>query len=116
MKRIRPIMLILALGLALTGCDGSAGSPPATSSQQSPETLGNAEVSGTYTSGGWVIRLAPDGTWEEDLNGRVNAYGGAYTLDGNTITLNDRRGSSETATISGTELRLPSITLQKQAP
>ena len=59
-------------------------------------------------------RLAADGTWEEDLRGQVNAYGGNYTVNGDQVVLRDRRGSSETATLQGDELRLPSITLTRR--
>lgn len=71
-------------------------------------------VPGTYSNGDWVVRLKADGTWEEDLRGQVNAYGGTYTVDGEKVLLRDRRGSSETAVLTGDELQLPSITLRRQ--
>ncbi|BDD81815.1 hypothetical protein TPB0596_15780 [Tsukamurella pulmonis] len=114
----------LAAAVALAGCGGS--SEPASSASTTPTgasapsvasqapTAIPAHVPGTYVNGDWVVRLAADGTWEEDLRGQVNAYGGSYTVDGDQVVLRDRRGSSETATLQGDELRLPSITLTRR--
>lgn len=115
---------ILAAGVLLAGCSGddtgteqvgtmTATVVPSTSAAQASAPI-PAHVPGTYTNGDWVVRLAADGTWEEDLRGQVNAYGGSYTVNGDEVVLRDRRGSSETAVLQGDELRLPSITLRRQ--
>ena len=113
---------LIAAG-ALAGCSSNSGSDVAsspapasatTSAPTQPAAAIPAHVPGTYANGDWVVRLAADGTWEEDLRGRVNAYGGTYTVDGEKVLLRDRGGSSETATLQGDELRLPSITLTRQ--
>ncbi|WP_220656068.1 Atu4866 domain-containing protein [Tsukamurella sp. TY48] len=121
---------VLIMGGAAAGCSsgsdsGSSAGTVATTAAVSSAPAGSsaasaaaapipANVPGTYSNGDWVVRLKADGTWEEDLNGRTNAYGGNYTVDGGTIVLRDRGGSSETATLSGDELKLPSITLRRQ--
>lgn len=89
-------------------------STPAESTPVPTDTTGiPAEVPGTYSNGDWVVRLFADGTWEEDLNGQSNAYGGTYTVSGDQIVLLDTGGTSETATFAGDELALPSITLTR---
>lgn len=117
--------MLLVAGAA-AGCSsgsdgGSASGPAATAPVASSSAAASglaapipANVPGTYSNGDWVVRLKADGTWEEDLSGRTNAYGGVYTVNGATIVLRDRGGSSETATLSGDELTLPSITLRRQ--
>lgn len=113
---------LIAAG-ALAGCSSNSGSDaastpaPASSSTSAPPQSAAAipaHVPGTYANGDWVVRLAADGTWEEDLRGQVNAYGGTYTVTGDQVLLRDRGGSSETATLQGDELRLPSITLTRR--
>lgn len=116
------VVALIAAG-ALTGCSSNSGSDaastpaPASSSTSAPPQSAAAipaHVPGTYANGDWVVRLAADGTWEEDLRGQVNAYGGTYTVTGDQVLLRDRGGSSETATLQGDELRLPSITLTRR--
>ncbi|MCS3781879.1 Atu4866 domain-containing protein [Tsukamurella ocularis] len=113
---------LIAAG-ALAGCSSNSGSDaastsaPASASTSAPAQSAAsipAHVPGTYANGDWVVRLAADGTWEEDLRGQVNAYGGTYTVTGDRVLLRDRGGSSETATLQGDELRLPSITLTRR--
>jgi len=115
---------LIAAG-ALAGCSSNSGPDPASPSTgaasataspsvSAPAAAIPAHVPGTYANGDWVVRLAADGTWEEDLRGQVNAYGGTYTVDGDKVLLRDRRGSSESATLQGDELRLPSITLTRR--
>lgn len=117
---------VLAVALigagALAGCSSDSDSismgvtpvPSASSAPASSAAAIPAHVPGTYANGDWVVRLAADGTWEEDLRGQVNAYGGTYTVAGDQVLLRDRGGSSETATLQGDELRLPSITLTRR--
>lgn len=120
--RVAPLIVALIAAGALAGCSSSSDSismgvtpaPSASSAPAQPSTAIPARVPGTYANGDWVIRLAADGTWEEDLRGQVNAYGGTYTVDGDRVVLRDRRGSSETATLQGDELRLPSIVLTRR--
>ncbi len=112
---------LIAAG-ALAGCSSDSDSismgvtpvPSASSAPASSAVAIPAHVPGTYANGDWVVRLAADGTWEEDLRGQVNAYGGTYSVDGEKVLLRDRGGSSETATLQGDELRLPSITLTRR--
>ncbi|KXP06497.1 hypothetical protein [Tsukamurella pseudospumae] len=113
---------LLAAG-AFAGCASDSDPAPSTAAAPVPVSASApassaavvpAHVPGTYANGEWVVRLAADGTWEEDLRGQVNAYGGTYTVDGDRVLLRDRGGSSETATLQGDELRLPSITLRRQ--
>lgn len=92
--------------------DGSTSAQ--SSGSQSQEELSPESVAGTYTDGEWVIRLMADGTWEEDIGGQKNAYGGNFEIQGNEIILEDSGGTSETAVLDGNELRLPSVTLTKE--
>ncbi|MBS4100371.1 hypothetical protein [Tsukamurella paurometabola] len=123
-RRSSSLAVALIAAGALAGCSSDSGSDasPATAAPVSASVSAPAQsaaaipahVPGTYANGDWVVRLAADGTWEEDLQGRPNAYGGTYTVDGGTVVLRDRGGSSETATLQGDELRLPSITLTRR--
>lgn len=116
---------LAAVSLILGGCssgDSHDAAPSTTAATRGPSSnaaaLGTSAISpnapGTYSNGDWVVRLKPDGTWEEDLRGQANAYGGQYTVDGDKVILRDRGGSSETATLQGDELHLPSIALRRQ--
>ncbi|GAB09169.1 hypothetical protein GOARA_030_00090 [Gordonia araii NBRC 100433] len=115
--------------LALAGCsaaddpDGTtAPRPPASASAGDTRTSTPAgdtspsAVAGTYANdaGDWVVRLNPDGTWEEDLGGKVNAYRGTFVLSGTELTLNADNGSSVKAELTGDQLKLPSVTLTKR--
>ena len=123
-RRSSSLAVALIAAGALAGCSSDSGSgAPSTaaapvsasaSAPAQPAAAIPANVPGTYANGDWVVRLAADGTWEEDLRGQVNAYGGTYTVSGDQVVLRDRRGSSETATLQGDELRLPSITLTRR--
>lgn len=123
-SRVTSLIVALITAGALAGCSSNSGSDPvspstngagpASASASVPAAAIPAHVPGTYANGDWVVRLAADGTWEEDLRGQVNAYGGTYTVDGDKVLLRDRRGSSESATLQGDELRLPSITLTRR--
>lgn len=115
------VVALIAAG-ALAGCSsnsdapstGAASASASMSAPAQPAAAIPAHVPGTYANGDWVVRLAADGTWEEDLRGQVNAYGGTYTVTGDQVLLRDRGGSSETATLQGDELRLPSTTLTRR--
>ncbi|NMD54721.1 MULTISPECIES: hypothetical protein [Tsukamurella] len=122
-SRFSSLVVALVAAGALAGCSSNSGSDaastpaPTSASTSAPAQSAAAiptHVPGTYANGDWVVRLAADGTWEEDLRGQVNAYGGTYTVNGDQVLLRDRRGSSETATLQGDELRLPSITLTRR--
>ncbi|CAM3805116.1 hypothetical protein ACXYTP_09020 [Tsukamurella ocularis] len=121
-RRTSSLVVALLAAAALTGCSSNSdsgadasptGTAPVSAAASSAAPI-PAHVPGTYANGDWVVRLAADGTWEEDLRGQVNAYGGTYTVSGDQVVLRDRRGSSETATLQGDELRLPSITLTRR--
>ncbi|WP_148281531.1 Atu4866 domain-containing protein [Tsukamurella sp. 1534] len=131
MRRTGVVAGLIVAGVVLAGCSGgsdSASEAPTTAATGTSSVPAGASVSpgasapaaipatvpGTYSNGDWVVRLAADGTWEEDLRGQKNAYGGTYTVDGDTVLLRDRGGSTETATLQGDELKLPSITLRRQ--
>ena len=116
---------LAAVSLILGGCSSGASRdtmPSTTTAARGATSIaavsGTSAISpnapGTYSNGDWVIRLKPDGTWEEDLRGQANAYGGKYTVEGDKVILRERGGSSETATLQGDELHLPSITLRRQ--
>ncbi|MGM5069186.1 Atu4866 domain-containing protein [Rhodococcus qingshengii] len=117
--RVAPALA--AVSLILGGC--SSGDPrdaPPSTTTRGPTSIATSgtsaispDVPGTYSNGDWVLRLEPDGTWEEDLRGQANAYGGQYTVEGDKVILRDRGGSSETATLQGDELHLPSIVLRR---
>lgn len=119
------VMALTAVSLVLGGCSSGDSRDAAPSTLTA--TLGatsiaaasgtpaiSPNVPGTYSNGDWVVRLKPDGTWEEDLRGQANVYGGEYTAEGDEVILRDRGGSSETVTLQGDELHLPSITLRRQ--
>ena len=91
-RRSSSLAVALIAAGALAGCSSDSGSDaPSTaaapvsasaSAPAQPAAAIPANVPGTYANGDWVVRLAADGTWEEDLRGQVNAYGGTYTVSG----------------------------------
>lgn len=121
----RVVAALAAVSLILGGCssgDSRDAASSTTTATRGPTSIATASgasaispnVPGTYSNGDWVVRLKPDGAWEEDLRGQANAYGGKYTVEGDKVILRDRGGSSETATLQGDELHLPSIALRRQ--
>lgn len=91
----------------------SAASPPAASPPAASSSAANLVGTWANDDGSLKLELRADGTFSEDLGDRKAAYAGKYTVEGTTLTLNDKTGVTADGTINGDSISLSGSTLKK---